>query len=100
MNLLVIDAQGGGFGKQLVTAIKREFSAVEITAVGTNSVATGAMLKAGADCFWELYDPTDPDRSPYGSPVINSCCHAWSCTPAYFFRRYPELTENSSFHSN
>ena len=55
----------------------------------------GGMLKAGADCFWELYDPTDPDRSPYGSPVINSCCHAWSCTPAYFFRRYPELTENS-----
>ena len=49
MNLLVIDAQGGGFGKQLVTAIKREFPNVEITAVGTNSVATGAMLKAGAD---------------------------------------------------
>ena len=49
MNLLVIDAQGGGFGKQLVTAIKREFPDVEITAIGTNSVATGAMLKAGAD---------------------------------------------------
>ena len=49
MNLLIIDAQGGGFGRQLVTAIKREFSDVEITAVGTNSVATGAMLKAGAD---------------------------------------------------
>ena len=49
MNLLVIDAQGGGFGKQLVTAIKREFPDVEITAVGTNSVATGTMLKAGAD---------------------------------------------------
>ena len=49
MNLLVIDAQGGGFGKQLVAAIKREFPDVEITAVGTNSVATGAMLKAGAD---------------------------------------------------
>ena len=49
MNLLVIDAQGGGFGKQLVTAIKRDFPEIEITAVGTNSVATGAMLKAGAD---------------------------------------------------
>ena len=49
MNLLVIDAQGGGVGKQLVTAIKRDFPDVEITAVGTNSVATGAMLKAGAD---------------------------------------------------
>lgn len=49
MNILIIDAQGGGFGRQLVTAIKREFPQVKITAVGTNSVATGAMLKAGAD---------------------------------------------------
>lgn len=49
MNILIIDAQGGGFGKQLVTAVKREFPEVEINAVGTNSVATGAMLKAGAD---------------------------------------------------
>ena len=49
MNLLVIDAQGGGFGKQLVAAVKRELPEVEITAVGTNSVATGAMLKVGAD---------------------------------------------------
>lgn len=49
MNLLIIDAQGGGFGKQLVAAVKRELPEVEITAVGTNSAATGAMLKAGAD---------------------------------------------------
>ena len=49
MNILIIDAQGGGFGKQLVCAIKREFPEISITAVGTNSVATGAMLKAGAD---------------------------------------------------
>lgn len=49
MKLLVIDAQGGGFGKQLVAVIKRDFPEIEITAVGTNSVATGAMLKAGAD---------------------------------------------------
>ena len=49
MNILIIDAQGGGIGKQLVAAVKREFPEVEITAVGTNSVATGAMLKAGAD---------------------------------------------------
>ena len=49
MKLLVIDAQGGGFGKQLIAAIKREFPEMEIHAVGTNSVATGAMRKAGAD---------------------------------------------------
>ena len=49
MHILVIDAQGGGIGKQLVSAIKGKFSETVITAVGTNSAATSAMLKAGAD---------------------------------------------------
>lgn len=49
MKILIIDAQGGGIGKQLVTAIKRDLPQMEITAVGTNSMATTAMLKAGAD---------------------------------------------------
>ena len=49
MKVLVIDAQGGGIGKQVVAALKRELPQIEITAVGTNSVATTAMLKAGAD---------------------------------------------------
>lgn len=48
-NILIIDAQGGGVGKQLVTAIKKELPALHITAVGTNSAATSAMLKAGCD---------------------------------------------------
>lgn len=49
MNLLVIDAQGGGIGKQVVAAVKKNFPAVRVTAVGTNSAAATAMLKAGAD---------------------------------------------------
>ena len=50
MKILVIDAQGGGIGKQLITAIKKKnYQNVTITAIGTNSVATGNMLKAGAD---------------------------------------------------
>ena len=49
MNILVMDAQGGGIGKMLVSEIKREFPDCIITAVGTNSIATSAMLKAGAD---------------------------------------------------
>ena len=48
-NILVIDAQGGGLGKQLVTAIRQAAPDALITAVGTNSAATSAMLKAGAD---------------------------------------------------
>ena len=49
MNILVIDAQGGGVGRQLVSAIKQRLPDAVITAVGTNSAATSAMLKAGAD---------------------------------------------------
>lgn len=49
MNILVIDAQGGGIGRQLVSAIKDSFIKATVTAVGTNTVATSAMLKAGAD---------------------------------------------------
>ena len=49
MTVLVIDAQGGGIGKQLVAAIKKDIPAARIIAVGTNSAATTAMLKAGAD---------------------------------------------------
>lgn len=49
MTILVIDAQGGGVGKQLVTAIKQNIEEAYVLAVGTNSTATTAMLKAGAD---------------------------------------------------
>lgn len=49
MKILVIDAQGGGIGRQLVTGIKQRIPDISITAVGTNSAATTAMLKAGAD---------------------------------------------------
>jgi alpha-L-rhamnosidase len=47
----------------------------------------GGMVKAGADTFWEVYDPTNPLLSPYGNVLTNSYCHAWSCTPAYLLRR-------------
>lgn len=49
MNILIVDAQGGGIGKQLVSMLKKSRPEYEITAVGTNSAATSAMLKAGAD---------------------------------------------------
>ena len=49
MNILIIDAQGGGIGKQLVSAIKKNMPKVSVTAVGTNAAATSAMIKAGAE---------------------------------------------------
>lgn len=46
------------------------------------------MIERGADTFWEIYNPDDPGASPYGGIVVHSFCHAWSCTPAYFLRKY------------
>lgn len=48
MNLLIIDGQGGQLGAQLIKAISSRFPDVNLTAIGTNAVATSAMLKAGA----------------------------------------------------
>ena len=49
MKILIIDGQGGGLGRQLVAAAKERFPQIEVMAVGTNSVATNSMLRAGAD---------------------------------------------------
>lgn len=48
MNILVIDGQGGRMGKTLVTEIRKACPEAVITAVGTNSAATGNMKKSGA----------------------------------------------------
>lgn len=50
MRVAVIDGQGGGIGKALVEKIRQLHGrAIHITALGTNSLATSLMLKAGAD---------------------------------------------------
>ena len=47
MTIIVLDGQGGGIGHQLVEALKRA-GETDIACVGTNAMATAAMLKAGA----------------------------------------------------
>ncbi len=49
MNIVVIDGQGGRMGRQLIEEIRASGLACDITAIGTNVLATSAMLKAGAD---------------------------------------------------
>ena len=51
----------------------------------------GGMIEKGADTFWEVYDPENDFVSPYGSHIMNSYCHAWSCTPVYFLRKYVDV---------
>ena len=49
MKIFVIDGQGGRMGKAVVAQLKLSCPDLELTAIGTNSIATSAMLKAGAD---------------------------------------------------
>jgi len=51
----------------------------------------GGMIHKGADTFWEVYDPSNDYLTPYKRGgdydyIVNSYCHAWSCTPVYFLR--------------
>lgn len=50
MRIAVIDGQGGGIGKLIVEKLRLHLGQdLEILALGTNVLATTAMLKAGAD---------------------------------------------------
>lgn len=49
MRVLVVDAQGGGIGRQLVAGIKERAPQTEVWAIGANHSATLAMKRAGAD---------------------------------------------------
>lgn len=48
MKIVVIDGQGGSLGRALVEQLRLRLPEQEIIAVGTNSIATAAMLRAGA----------------------------------------------------
>lgn len=47
----------------------------------------GAIINAGFDCCPECFDVTNDRVTPYSNPVLNSACHAWSCTPSYLIRK-------------
>jgi NAD(P)-dependent dehydrogenase (short-subunit alcohol dehydrogenase family) len=50
MRVAIVDGQGGGIGKLIVEKVRRRFGErVDILALGTNALATAAMLKAGAN---------------------------------------------------
>ncbi len=60
--IVIIDGQGGKIGAQLIDAVRERCEDAEIVAVGTNSIATSAMLRNG------------PDAAATGeNPVIVAC---------------------------
>jgi dihydrodipicolinate reductase len=49
MHVVIIDGHGGRMGKMIIELLKKTNPELELTAVGTNSIATATMVKAGAD---------------------------------------------------
>ncbi len=50
MKLMVMDGQGGGIGATVIKGLRHSIGAdLEILALGTNSIATSRMMKAGAN---------------------------------------------------
>ena len=79
MKILVIDGQGGKMGKMIVEELKAALPQYQLIAIGTNSIATSAMLKAGADLGATgenpvIYNSTDADIiiGPLGIIVANA----------------------------
>lgn len=48
----------------------------------------GKMVEAGFDCCPECFELGNDMYTPYFHTVLNSACHAWSCTPSYWLRKY------------
>lgn len=48
----------------------------------------GAIINAGFDCCPECFNITNDRVTPYSNPVLNSACHAWSCTPSLWIRKF------------
>ncbi|HZK53765.1 MAG TPA: DUF3842 family protein [Desulfosporosinus sp.] len=48
MRIAVVDGQGGGIGKHIVEQLRKKIPELNILALGTNALATGAMFRAGA----------------------------------------------------
>ena len=48
MKIVIIDGQGGRMGRSVIEQLKTTYPDQELYAIGTNSIATSAMLKAGA----------------------------------------------------
>ncbi len=50
MRVAVVDGQGGGIGSAIIRRLKDEYGEkIEIWALGTNAIATAAMMKARAN---------------------------------------------------
>ena len=48
MKITIVDGQGGKIGKTVIEQLVKQHPELELYAIGTNSIATSTMMKAGA----------------------------------------------------
>lgn len=77
--IVIIDGQGGKIGSMLISRLKKDPGSYALYAIGTNSIATAAMMKAGADFGATGENPTivncvdaDVIAGPIGIVAANS----------------------------
>jgi len=79
VKIVIVDGQGGRLGKLLVEGVKARLPQAQVYALGTNSIATATMLKAGADygatgenpVIWGVMD-ADAVLGPVGIVVAHA----------------------------
>ena len=80
MDIVIIDGQGGGFGRALIEALRAGGVTQEIVAVGTNALATSAMLRAGENAVIVNAARARILAGPIGRVMANSMLG--ECSPA------------------
>jgi hypothetical protein len=83
---------------KITTPYMRFYELAALAASGQQAYITGqikdywgGMLREGATCFWEQYDPAEKGAARYamyGKPFGKSLCHAWGASPLYLLGKY------------
>ena len=96
MKIVVIDGQGGGMGRSIVQLLRRELPEAHLVAVGTNAVATSAMLKAGASAgATGRQSPLSRVKASCTKPVLAASSITRTILSAAFLPTAPALTVKS-----
>ncbi len=84
--------------QKITTPYMRFYELAALAEIGQQAYVTGqikdywgGMLREGATCFWEQYDPNVKGAAKYamyGKPFGMSLCHAWGASPIYLLGKY------------